>query len=84
MRHIALMPNWLGNALVVLGVLSFVFGGAAIGTMVAQAQAQPRAQVWAEEVESCEKRGGVAVVRATRALGRSAELPVCVALIGTE
>jgi hypothetical protein len=52
--------------------------------MVMAAQQPPRAHVWAEEVDSCEKRGGVSVVRASRVLGRSADLPVCVALIGTE
>jgi hypothetical protein len=52
--------------------------------MIMSAQQPSRAQVWAEEVESCEKRGGVAVIRATKALGRSADLPVCVSLIGTE
>jgi hypothetical protein len=72
------------NALIVFAVLAFVFGGAAAGTMIGAAQRQPRAQVWAEEVDSCEKRGGVSVVRASRVLGRSADLPVCVALIGTE
>lgn len=42
----------------------------------------PRTKAWADMVEDCEKHGGVAVPRATRVLGRSAELPACVPQLG--
>jgi hypothetical protein len=41
-----------------------------------------RTAAWAQAVEDCEAHGGVAVVRATKALGRSADLPVCVPQLG--
>jgi hypothetical protein len=41
-----------------------------------------RTKTWADAVEACEANGGVAVPRATRVLGRSADLPACVPRIG--
>jgi hypothetical protein len=41
-----------------------------------------RTTSWAEAVAACESHGGVAVPRATRVLGRSADLPVCVPQLG--
>ena len=43
-----------------------------------------RGQTWAEAVDACEKHGGAAVPRATKVLGRSADLPACVPQLGTE
>jgi hypothetical protein len=46
---------------------------------MAQRQLEPlRTKTWADAVEACEALGGVAVPRATKVLGRSADLPACV------
>ncbi len=69
----------MGFGLAVVGV--WVLAVVAAATY-SDSQQQSRASGWAEAVEACEKHGGVPVVRATRALGRSADLPACVPQLG--
>jgi hypothetical protein len=64
-----------------------LFGLGLIALLAPQARkletlAPSRTQTWADAVEACEAHGGVAVPRATKVLGRSADLPACVPQLG--
>lgn len=78
--------SWIGPALMVIGIalmLASLVGFAQGRTLdTLQKDQKPRTQSWAEAVAECESHGGVAVVRATKALGQSADLPACVPQLG--
>jgi hypothetical protein len=64
---------------VVVTVVSY--GAALVGMQTRQLEPL-RTKAWADMVADCEAHGGVAVPRATRVLGRSAETPACVPQLG--
>jgi hypothetical protein len=80
--------DWMAAGLGLLGLVFVV--GAFVCVVMAAAEAggqtrqlEPlRTKAWADMVADCEAHGGVAVPRATRVLGRSAETPACVPQLG--